>query len=85
MGSANTHDELVRIVLDGLLEAVPAEAGAILMAKEGKEFEVSAHRHRDPSVHRYTPVSDFIVFCLAEKRSWRKTRTAIVTCAIASR
>jgi len=61
MGSANTYDELVRIVLDGLLEAVPAEAGAILMAKEGTEFEVSAHRHRDPSVHTYTRVSDFVV------------------------
>jgi transcriptional regulator with GAF, ATPase, and Fis domain len=61
MGSANTHDELVRIVLDGLLEAVPAEAGAILMAKEGEEFEVSAHRHRDPSMHTYTPVAEAVV------------------------
>jgi Nif-specific regulatory protein len=61
MGSANTHEELVRIVLDGLLEAVPAEAGAVLMVKEGSELEISAHRHRDPSVHTYTRVSDFVV------------------------
>jgi Nif-specific regulatory protein len=61
MGSAATHDELASIVLDGLLEAVPAEAGAILMVKEGGELEVAAHRHRDPSVHTYTRVSDFVV------------------------
>ena len=38
MGSANTHEDLVRIVLDGLLEAVPAEVGAILSIKEGREL-----------------------------------------------
>src|SRR5689334_10205064 len=30
MGMANTHEELCRIVLDALLEATPAEVGAIL-------------------------------------------------------
>jgi Nif-specific regulatory protein len=60
MGSASTHEELVRIVLDGVLEAVPAEVGAILTLKEGRDFEVTAHRHRDPSIHTYAPVSEFL-------------------------
>src|SRR5262245_26484899 len=60
MGSANTHEDLVRIVLDGLLEAVPAEVGAILSIKEGRELEVTAHRHRDPSIRAYSPVSEFV-------------------------
>src|SRR5262249_31386419 len=54
MGSAATHQDLMRIVLDGLLEAVPAEVGAILTMKEGRELEVTAHRHRDPSIRGYT-------------------------------
>jgi Nif-specific regulatory protein len=60
MGSANTYPDLVRIVLDGLLEAVPAEVGAILSVKEGRNLEVTAHRHRDPSVRTYTRVSEFV-------------------------
>src|SRR5205823_13250377 len=36
MGSAATYDELVRIVLDALLEAIPAEVGAILMVPRGE-------------------------------------------------
>ena len=68
-----TYEELCRIVLDALLEAIPAEVGAILSvvpaaagaagrrrraaAKRGRgaELEVTAHRHRDPSVQHYTP------------------------------
>jgi Nif-specific regulatory protein len=61
MGSASTQEELVRIVLDGLLEAVPAEAGAILWVKEGGELDVSAHRHRDPTVHSYTKLADYVI------------------------
>jgi Nif-specific regulatory protein len=60
MGSASTYADLVRIVLDGLLEAVPAEVGAILSVKEGRDLEVTAHRHRDPSVRTYAPVSEFL-------------------------
>src|SRR5439155_10992067 len=51
---------LARTVLDGLLEAVPAEVGAILQLKEGRELEVTAHRHRDPSIKTYTRVSEFV-------------------------
>src|SRR5262249_61995383 len=60
MGWATPHEALVRIVLDGLLEAVPAEVGAILSIKEGRELEVTAHRHRDPSIRAYSPVSEFV-------------------------
>jgi DNA-binding NtrC family response regulator len=89
MGSAGTYDELCRIVLDALLEAIPAEVGAILSVAQdgdgrggppvgvrlasqdsagqpkpkslrGLELEVTAHRHRDPSVQEYTRVSEYV-------------------------
>jgi Nif-specific regulatory protein len=60
MCSCTTYEELARAVLDGLLEAVPAEVGAILTMKEGRELEVTAHRHRDPSIKTYTRVSEFV-------------------------
>jgi transcriptional regulator with GAF, ATPase, and Fis domain len=60
MGSAGSYEELVRIVLDGLLEAIPAEVGAILTLKEGRDLEVTAHRHRDPSIKTYARVSEFV-------------------------
>jgi Nif-specific regulatory protein len=60
MGSAGTREELLRIVLDGLLEAVPAEAGAILILPEGRDLEVAAQRNRDPSIHTYAPLSPFV-------------------------
>jgi Nif-specific regulatory protein len=60
MGSANTYQELVQIVLNGLLEGIPAEVGAILSVKEGQELEVTAHRHRDPSLHTYNRVSEYV-------------------------
>jgi len=60
MGAAESQEDLVRVVLDGLLEAVPAEVGAILSMKEGRELEVTAHRHRDPNIKTYTRVSEFV-------------------------
>jgi transcriptional regulator with GAF, ATPase, and Fis domain len=60
MGSATSPEELARTVLDGLLEAVPAEVGALLTLKEGRELEVTAHRHRDPSIKIYNRVSEFV-------------------------
>src|SRR4029079_15957294 len=52
--------DLVRIVLDGILEAVPAEVGAILTLKEGRELEVTAHRHRAPRTKKTQRVSEFV-------------------------
>ncbi len=60
MGSASTYEDLINVVLDGLLEAIPAEVGAILTCKEGRELEVTAHRHRDPNILLYTRVSEFV-------------------------
>lgn len=60
MGSAATPEDLARTVLDGLLEAVPAEVGAILTLSEGRDLEVTAHRHRDPSIRTYSRVSEFV-------------------------
>ncbi len=60
MGSAPSYDELTRIVLDGLLEAIPADVGAILTLKEGRELQVAAHRHRDQRAKTYHKVSQYV-------------------------
>jgi Nif-specific regulatory protein len=60
MGSATSYEDLVRVVLDGLLEAIPAEVGAVLTVKEGNELDVTAYRHRDPSVRGYSRVSEYL-------------------------
>ncbi|MCS7046428.1 MAG: sigma 54-interacting transcriptional regulator, partial [Gemmataceae bacterium] len=60
MGAATTYQDLTWIVLEALLEAVPAEVGAILTMTEGRNLEVTAYRHRDPNVRNYVPVSEFV-------------------------
>jgi Nif-specific regulatory protein len=60
MGAAADQEELVQIVLDGLLEAIPAEVGAILTVKDTDKLEVTAHRHRDPNVKAYARVSEYV-------------------------
>ncbi len=60
MGSAETLEELVECVLDGLLEGIPAEVGAVLGLKEGRASELLAHRHRDPKIQTYHKVSQFV-------------------------
>src|SRR5947209_1550346 len=84
MGMAASYEDLCRIVLGTLLEATPAEVGAILSipnrppatpgrpgrgsvvepgtgkSLRGVELEVTAHRHRDPSVHGYIRVSEYV-------------------------
>jgi transcriptional regulator with GAF, ATPase, and Fis domain len=59
MASAPTYENLVHIVLDGLFDAVPAEVGAIL-TRVDSQLALTAHRHRDPSVQLYSPVSEFV-------------------------
>ncbi len=73
MGSAATYEELARMVLDALLEAIPAEVGAILTVPRseggpgggervgrGQELVLTAHRHRDPSKQSYSRVSEYV-------------------------
>jgi Nif-specific regulatory protein len=68
MGAAADEGELVSIVLDGLLEATPADVGAILAVKEGRELEVLDHRHRDAKITRYDRVSEFVSNQVLESR-----------------
>jgi Nif-specific regulatory protein len=76
MGSASTYEEVCQQVLEALLQATAAELGAILslpqraevISKEapaprnqrGSELEVTAYKHRDPSMKTYQRVSDFV-------------------------
>jgi Nif-specific regulatory protein len=60
MGSAQTFADLAQTVISGLLEGIPAEVGAVLTVKEDNELEVTAHRHRDPKVQTYMPVSEYV-------------------------
>ncbi len=86
MGSCTNYEDLARTVLDGLLEAVPAEVGAVLTIKEGRDLDVTAHRHRDPSIKTYTRVSEFVtneVLRHPRGRCWPRMWPAIATCAIA--
>jgi Nif-specific regulatory protein len=62
MGAATDQSELVGIVLDGLLEATPADVGAILVIKEDRQLEVLDHRHRnaDANPRTYDRVSEYV-------------------------
>jgi Nif-specific regulatory protein len=60
MGSASSYPELARVVVQGLLDAIPADAGAILTFKDGKELELTEYRNRDPKASAYIKVSDFV-------------------------
>jgi Nif-specific regulatory protein len=60
MGSAESYQDLVQVVLDGLLEAIPADTGAILSLNEARDIEVTAHRNRDPAARGYVKVSNYV-------------------------
>jgi transcriptional regulator with GAF, ATPase, and Fis domain len=60
MGTAPSYPDLAKLVLDALMEATPAEVGAILTVVEGRNLEVTAQRQRDPKVTGYLPVSEFV-------------------------
>ncbi len=44
MGAATSYSELVDVVRSGLLEATPADVGAVLAVKDAKHLDVTAHR-----------------------------------------
>src|SRR5439155_1185325 len=60
MGQTCDIQELVAVVLDGLLEETPADVGAILSVKEGQKLELLNHRQREPSARGYRPVSEYV-------------------------
>jgi transcriptional regulator with GAF, ATPase, and Fis domain len=60
MGSAGDIQELVSVVLDGLLEAIHADVGAILSVKESRKLEILDHRQREPGAKMYRLVSEYV-------------------------
>lgn len=60
MGEAETIESLAEIVLSGLLEAVPADVGAILTLRENKELDTLAYKTRDPNQKTYHKISQFV-------------------------
>ncbi len=60
MGEARNIDDLAEVVLEGLLEAIPAEVGAILTVRESRDLDLLAYRTRDPEAKTYHKVSQFV-------------------------
>jgi Nif-specific regulatory protein len=60
MGSAESYQDLIQTVLDGLLDAIPADTGAILSLNEAGDVELTAFRHRDPNARKYVKVSNYV-------------------------
>lgn len=60
MGSCDTQEELVDRVLDGLMDLVHAEVGAVLFLNDDNELELQAHRHRDQHFPKYQRVSKYV-------------------------
>jgi Nif-specific regulatory protein len=58
MGSAATVEELVQVVLSGLLEATPADTAAVLSVRD-RQLKVVAYQSKSPA-ETYVQLSDFI-------------------------
>jgi transcriptional regulator with GAF, ATPase, and Fis domain len=48
------------VVLAGLLDAIPADVGAILTLRDNRELDILAYRTRDPHQKTYHKVSQFV-------------------------
>jgi Nif-specific regulatory protein len=60
MGSAKHVEDLGEAVLAGLFNGVPAEHGAVMGVKAGRELELLAHRSRDGKVRTYHKASQLV-------------------------
>jgi transcriptional regulator with GAF, ATPase, and Fis domain len=60
MAEAASPAELGEMVVDAIFRATPAEVGAVLALKEGRELEPLVYRHRGPGVPTYHKVSNFV-------------------------
>ncbi|HJZ53750.1 MAG TPA: sigma 54-interacting transcriptional regulator [Gemmataceae bacterium] len=60
MAEAATPVELGELVVDALFRATPAEVGAVLALKEGRELEPVVYRSRGPGGETYHKVSNFV-------------------------
>ncbi|MBX9584349.1 MAG: sigma 54-interacting transcriptional regulator [Gemmataceae bacterium] len=60
MADAAAPADLGELVIDALFRATPAEVGAVLALKEGREFEPVVYRLRGPGPQTYHKVSNFL-------------------------
>src|SRR5262249_53750938 len=60
MGASETQEELVELVLDGLMDLVKAEVGAVLFLNDQNELTLQAHRHREGQFPKYQKVSQYV-------------------------
>ncbi len=60
MGNAPTYQHLADVVLEGLLQAVNAEVGALLTVGEGRQIEITSVRPEETGKRLYSPVSEFV-------------------------
>ncbi len=60
MGSAKSVEELAEAVLAGLFSGVPAENGAVMAVKPGRELELLAHRSRDGTIRTFHKASQLV-------------------------
>ncbi|MBX7106543.1 MAG: FHA domain-containing protein, partial [Gemmataceae bacterium] len=60
MGEVDTVDDLAGVVLTGLLEAVPADVGAVLTVRDERELDLLAYKTRNPNQNTYHKVSTFV-------------------------
>lgn len=60
MGEVDTVADLAAVVLSGLLEAVPADVGAVLTVRDERELDLLAYKTRNPNQQTYHKVSTFI-------------------------
>jgi Nif-specific regulatory protein len=60
MNSAKTLEALAEVVLAGLFEGVPAEHGAVMAVKAGRDLEMLAHRSRDGKGRTYHKASQLV-------------------------
>jgi transcriptional regulator with GAF, ATPase, and Fis domain len=68
MGNAHTVEELAEAVLLGLFEGVPAENGAVMAVKAGRELELLAHRSRDGKIRTYHKSSQLVSNAVLDSR-----------------
>jgi Nif-specific regulatory protein len=60
MTEAQTQAELAELVIDALLKATPAEVGAVLTLKDGRELEPVAYKTKPEVKSGYHKVSQFV-------------------------
>lgn len=60
MADAATPAALAELVIDAAFKATPAEVGAVLALKEGREFDPVVYRTRGPGPQTYHKVSNFL-------------------------